>query len=157
MTKPKQLDLEEAIAAKPIQAELADAFTGELFQPRSRNHYEFPDPVPKAPRVAQARPTVRQRIENLLHRGIDPLQDYVRRSNEADDLNFDVPDDPEAPLTPSEANYVDMVASELAEAAPLPDDGLPRETAPKAPIPPDPKAADAPGGGSPAANPAPQG
>lgn len=141
MAKPKQLDLEEAISKAP-QRELIDAFTGVVFQPKVRNHYEEPDPVPFAPQVNVARPTVRQRIENLISRGVDPLHDYVRRSMEPDEDVFDVPDDPEAPLTASEANYLDSIASEIAEAAPLPDDGLPRQV-------PAPQQTEAEGGGEP--------
>lgn len=99
-----------------------DAFTGVEFKPRARNHYEVNIGPPKAPPVDLPRPTVRQRIENLINRGVDPLAHYVG----TDDYSFDVPDDPEAPMTPSEMNYVDLVAAEIAEAAPLPDEGLPR-------------------------------
>lgn len=128
MTKPKQIDLEDAIAKAPKrpQQELHDAFTGVLFQPKTRNHYEIPDPKPFAPDMPISRPTVRQRVENLLQRGVDPLADFMRQQADQDELNFDVPDDPEAPLTASEQNHLDMVAASLAEQAPLPDDGLPR-------------------------------
>lgn len=125
MKKSRQLDLEDYLAKKP-QRELPDAFTGELFQPRARNHYEDNDGVPVAPPVEFARPTIRQRVENLLNRGIDPLAHYVGTEG----IEMDVPDDPEAPVTPSEANYLDLMASQLAEAAPLPDEGLPRLVSP---------------------------
>lgn len=146
-SKPKQIDLEEAIAKTPKapQKELHDAFTGELFQPKARNHYEEPDPVPFAPALQIERPSVRQRIENLISRGVDPLQDYVRREALADELQFDIPDDPEAPLTHAEQAHLDMVASQIAEQAPLPDDGLPRPPQPKAEA--SPEDEDTPGGG----------
>lgn len=102
--------------------EMTDAFTGAVFTPRARNHYEVNIDPPKAPPVDLARPTVRQRIENLINRGVDPLAHYVG----SDDYDFDIPDDPEAPLTASEMNFMDAVAAEIAEAAPLPDEGLPR-------------------------------
>lgn len=110
-----------------------DTLTGELFQSRAANHFEANDGVPFAPHVDMPRPTVRQRIENLLNRGVDPLAMYVG----SDDYDMDVPDDPEEPLTMSEINYLDAVASSLAEQAPLPDDGLPRpsEPSPQAPQP----------------------
>lgn len=149
MSKTKQIDLEEAIAKLPKrpQGEITDAFTGVVFQAKTRNHYEQPDPVPFAPNLQISRPTVRQRVENLLSRGIDPLHDFMRQQAEADDLDFDVPDDPEAPLTASEQNHIDMLAADIAEQAPLPDDGLPRP--PQAPSgqPPSQTAPGAPGGG----------
>lgn len=146
--KPVQTDLEDFINKKP-QRELPDAFTGELFTPRARNHYEENDGVPFAPAVDLPRPTLRQRIENLTRSGYDPLARYVHDGTT--DTDYDVPDDPEAPLTASEANYLDMVAAELAEQAPLPDEGMPRTTI----LPPEvPKAAATPGGGEPAAAPA---
>lgn len=117
-------------AARP--GELMDAFTGEVFTPRARNHYEVNDGVPRAPQVETRRPTVRERIENLLNRGVDPLAHYVGTEG----IDMDVPDDPEAPITASEANYLDTIAADLAEAAPLPDEGLPRtESAPPSPAP----------------------
>lgn len=127
-TRPKQIDLEQVIAKTPKQpqGELPDAFTGVVFVPRTRNHYEVPDPKPFAPNLAIQRPTVRQRVENLLSRGIDPLHDFMRQQADQDELDFEVPDDPEAPLTQSEQNHIDMLASQIAEQAPLPDDGLPR-------------------------------
>lgn len=147
-TKPKQIDLEDAIAKAPKrpQQELHDAFTGVLFQPKTRNHYEIPDPKPFAPDMPISRPTVRQRVENLLQRGVDPLADFMRQQADQDELNFDVPDDPEAPLTASEQNHLDMVAASLAEQAPLPDDGLPRPQ-PAPSIEGQPQAGDTPGGG----------
>lgn len=102
--------------------EIKDPFTGVLFIPRSRNHYEENDGVPVAPPVTIRRPTVRERVENLTNRGVDVLAHYVGTEG----IDMDVPDDPEAPLTTSEMNYMDIVAAELAEAAPLPDEGLPR-------------------------------
>lgn len=112
-----------AVQAKDNRlGEMTDAFTGVVFSPRARNHYEVNLDPPKAPAVDLPRPTVRQRIENLLSRGIDPLAQYVG----SDEYGMDIPDDPEAPLTPSERNYLDTLASEMAEAAPLPDEGLPR-------------------------------
>lgn len=129
--------------------QLADAFTGELFTPRSRNHYEVNDGVPVAPKVELRRPTVRERVENLLNRGVDPLAYYV--GTEGYDL--EVPDDPEAPLTDSELNYLDTVAAEVAEAAPLPDEGIPRpsDSPPLQPAPaaPEPGVASPPAGGLP--------
>jgi len=130
--------------SKLPQAEQADIVTGEIFQPKARNHYEENDGVPFAPPVDMPRPTVRQRIENLLNRGVDPLAHYVG----TDDYDLEVPDDPEHPLTPSEANYIDAIAASLAEQAPLPDEGLPRP----APEPqPSPAPAPAPVAGVPAA------
>jgi len=137
--------------SKLPQSELADIVTGELFQPKARNHYEENDGVPFAPPVDMPRPTVRQRIENLLNRGVDPLAHYVG----SDDYDLEIPDDPEAPLTPSEANYIDALASSLAEQAPLPDEGLPRPApleqsaptpapGPVAAVPPGPAPAQAP-------------
>lgn len=104
---------------------LFDAFTGVEFQPRARNHYEHNDGVPVAPKVEMKRPTIRQRIENLTNRGVDVLAHYVG----AEGLDMDIPDDPEAPLTEGEAIYMDILAEQLAEAAPLPDEGLPRPPA----------------------------
>lgn len=151
----RQVELEELIGKTPKkpQGEISDAFTGELFQPHTRNHYEVPDPKPFAPNLAIARPTVRQRVENLLQRGIDPLHDFMRQQRETDDLDFEVPDDPDAPLTHAEQMHLDQVASSLAEQAPLPDDGLPRAatSSPEG----QPKAADTPGGGGSAATSAP--
>lgn len=127
---------------KTAQGELIDAFTGETFQANARNHYEVNDGVPVAPHVDTPRPTVRQRVENLINRGVDPLAHYVG----SDDYDMDVPDDAETPLTPSEQNYLDTIASEVAEGAPLPDEGLPRpdglqsppavQASPQAPQPP---------------------
>ena len=111
---------------KTPQPELTDAFTGELFTPHSRNHYEVNDGKPVAPAVEFNRPTIRQRIENLINRGVDPLAHYVGTEG----IEMDVPDDGEAPLTQSEQNYLDTIAAELAEQAPLPDDGLPRPQEP---------------------------
>lgn len=114
--------------------DLVDAFTGELFTPRARNHYEANSGIPVAPPVEIQRPTVRQRIENLTNRGVDVLAHYV--GHEGHDM--EVPDEPDAPLTASEANYLDMLAEELAEAAPLPDEGLPRSEVPTpSPVPPE--------------------
>lgn len=149
MTKSKQLDLEEKIAdTYRVQDELPDAFTGEMFKPKSRNHYETNSGIPVAPQVDLPRPTIRQRVENLLNRGYDPMADFMRQAREEDTYDFDVPDDPDAPLTASEASYVESLAAELAEAAPLPDDGMPRPEAPTSEVP---KAAATPGGGEPAA------
>lgn len=99
-----------------------DPFTGEVFQARASNHYEANDGVPFAPPVTMRRPTVRERIENLLNRGVDPLAHYVGTEG----IDMEVPDDPEAPLTASEANYLDTIAESLAEQSPLPDDGMAR-------------------------------
>lgn len=136
MTKSQQIDLEELI----------DAFTGEIFKPRSRNHYEANDGVPVAPQVDLNRPSIRQRIENLLNRDPSVLQRYMVEGppDGQEGLDLEVPDDPDTPLTASEQNYLDKVAADLAEQAPLPDEGLPRpqptastgspaETAPAAP------------------------
>lgn len=140
---------------------LTDAFTGVDFTPRSRNHYETNSGIPVAPPVDLPRPTLRQRIENLINRGHDPLADFMRQSQEQDTYDFDVPDDPDAPLTPSEANYVESIASELAEQAPLPDEGLPRpdELQPTAASskPAEQVASSRPGSESPAPPPAPAG
>lgn len=103
-----------------------DTLTGELFQSRAANHFEQNDGVPVAPHVDMPRPSVRQRVENLLNRGIDPLAHYVG----SEDYNMEVPDDPDAPLTPSEMNYIEAIAADLAEQAPLPDEGLPRPSSP---------------------------
>lgn len=164
--KPEQVDLEQAIAARnSIPVELVDAFTGEVFKPRSRNHYEHNDGVPFAPPVDLNRPSIRQRIENLLNRDPGLLQRYMMEGppDGQEGIAMDVPDDPEEPLTASEQNHIDVIAAELAEAAPLPDEGLPRPaglepdnrraTAPErtqdAPVlgQPLPKAGDTPGGG----------
>ena len=103
--------------------EIEDVFTGEVRKVReSRNHYEENDGKPVAPHVDIRRPTVRERVENLLMRGIDPLAHYIGTEG----MDMEVPDDPDAPLTPSEANYLDAMAESLAEQAPLPDDGMPR-------------------------------
>jgi len=111
-----------SLEPKTPQGTLVDPFTGEEFQANSRNHYEVNDGIPVAPHVDIPRPTVRQRIENLIRRGEDPLRHYVG----SEGLNMEVPDDPDLPITQSEANYLDTIASDLAEAAPLPDEGLPR-------------------------------
>lgn len=116
---------------KTPQGDITDAFTGEVFKARSRNHYEVPDPVPFAPPVDVVRPTVRQRIENLLNRGVDPLAAYVGHEG----IDMDVPDDPDEPLTASEQNFIDVIAESLAEQAPLPDEGLPRPPQPPPPSP----------------------
>lgn len=124
-----------------------DAFTGVEFKSRSARHYEVNDGIPVAPHVDTPRPTVRQRVENLLRRGIDPLANYVGHEG----IDMEVPDDPEAPLTASEQNYIDILAADLAEQAPLPDEGLPR-TPSEVPLGAPPGAATAPGeGGSPPA------
>lgn len=106
-----------------------DPFTGEETLSRHRSIFETVDPVPFAPQVETNRPTIRQRIENLLNRGVDPLSHYVNMRAD-DGYDMEVPDDPEAPLTASEQNYVDAIAASLAEQAPLPDEGLPRPEAP---------------------------
>lgn len=142
-------DLEDLARESARQDELTDPFTGVVFTPKAANHYEFNDGVPFAPPLDLPRPTLRQRIENLTRQGYDPLARYVHDGSE--DTDFDVPDDPEAPLTASEANYIDMVAADLAEAAPLPDEGLPRQQQlPQSEVPL--KAAETPGGGGSAAD-----
>lgn len=157
-SKPKQIDLEALIAKAPKapQAELADAFTGEIFQPRARNHYEENDGIPVAPPVELNRPTIRQRIENLINRDPAVLHRYLQGgpSDGSEGIDMEVPDDPEAPLTPSEQNFLDVVASDIAEAAPLPDEGLPRaeQLAPAAQVP---QTAPAAPGGGPGAVPTP--
>lgn len=132
---------------KQPQRELADITSGEIFQPKSRNHYEENDGIPVAPQVELNRPSIRQRIENLINRDPGALQRYIQDGppdgSEGTDLN--IPDDPDAPLTASEMNYVDSVAAELSEQAPLPDEGLPRP--PQQPASPA-KSPEAPGGGS---------
>lgn len=133
-----------SVPQKAPQGELSDAFTGELFTARSRNHYEVNDGVPVAPPVDFPRPTIRQRVENLLRRGVDPLAAYVGTEG----IDMDVPDDPDAPLTPSEQNYIDLVASQVAEDAPLPDEGMPRAEILPSPV-------QTPSQGSPAAPEAP--
>jgi len=112
---------------KSPQGEMTDVFTGESFHAESRNHYEENDGVPFAPPVDMVRPTVRQRIENLLNRGVDPLAHYVGTEG----IEMDVPDDPDAPLTSSEQEYINVIAESLAEQAPLPDEGLPRPPQPE--------------------------
>lgn len=99
-----------------------DVFTGEEFKSHVEQHYELVDSVPFAPRVEMRRPTVRERVENLLNRGVDPLAHYVG----AEGIDMDIPDDADSPLTASEQNYIDILAADLAERAPLPDEGLPR-------------------------------
>lgn len=150
MSKPTQIDLEDVI--KRPQGELADAFTGEIFKPRARNHYEVNDGVPVAPQVELNRPSIRQRIENLINRDPAVLQRYLREGppDGAEGYEMDVPDDPEAPLTPAEANYIEAVAADLAEAAPLPDEGLPRPDQPAPSPAAASKPADRPLGGEPA-------
>lgn len=125
--------------------DLVDAFTGEVFQPTASNHYEANDGIPVAPHVDIARPTVRQRVENLLRRGEDPLRHYVG----TDGVDMEVPDDPGEALTGSEQNYLDMIAAEIAEAAPLPDEGLPRPTPAPGPA----SSSEVPSSGAPAAPP----
>lgn len=147
MAKPKQLDLIEYIAKRP-QGEQTDIVTGELFQPKARNHYEENDGVPHAPAVDLPRPTLRQRIENLTRNNPDLLARYVHDGTPETD--FEIPEDADTPLTPSEKNYLDMVAADVAERAPLPDEGLPRQTTAlpsEVPL----KADGSPGGGAPAA------
>lgn len=104
--------------------ELVDPFLGVTFRPRAENHYERNSGIPVAPHVDIARPTVRQRVENLISRGIDPLSAYVG----SEGIEMDVPDDPDLPLTPSEQNYLDIIAADLAEQSPLPDEGIPRQS-----------------------------
>lgn len=119
-------------------------FTGQVTYSRHREIFEKVDPVPFAPAVPGAhRPSIRQRIENLLNRGVDPLYHYVNMPSD-DGYDMEVPDDPEAPLTASEINYVDSIAAQLAEAAPLPDEGLPRPQEPS-PASPGPLAKPSPG------------
>lgn len=134
--------LKGEIPSKAPQGELTDAFTGELFQARARNHYEENDGVPFAPPVDFPRPTIRQRIENLTNRGVNTLAHYVGTEG----IDMDVPDEPDAPLTPSEMNYIDLVAAQVAEDAPLPDEGLPRQPDPTPPVQAAPAAAVAPPG-----------
>lgn len=136
---------------KSSQGELADVFTGEVFQAKSRNHYEVNDGVPFAPAVALNRPSIRQRIENLLNRDPEALRRYIQEPDDGS-LDFDVPDDPEAPLTDQEALALDIMAADAAEQADLPDEGLPRqEILPPVPSPTQPEvqpeAGDTPGGG----------
>lgn len=131
-----------------------DVTDGTEFQSRTPNHYETNDGIPVAPPVDYPRPTIRQRVENLINRGVDPLSLYVG----SDDYDMEVPDDPEAPLTPSEQIYIDAISASLAEQAPLPDDNLPRmsETSPPAPQP-APGQVSSPGQADPASAPAPAG
>lgn len=155
MSKSKQADLEQAIQeARKLPPEdtsgqeLTCPFDGVIFVATSRNHYEFNDGKPVAPPLDLNRPTIRQRIENLLNRDPGMLQRYMQAGPEdgSEGVDMDVPDDPNEPLTPSEQNAIDMMAAEIAEAAPLPDEGLPRPS----PIPPRPApetASGAPGGG----------
>lgn len=124
---------------KKPQLDMPDAFTGEVFTPRARNHYEENDGVPVAPAVEFRRPSVRERVENLLNRNVDLLANYVGTEG----VDLEVPDDPDGDLTPSEMNYMDALASQLAEAAPYPDDGLPG--VPLAQNPPAPAPADVAG------------
>lgn len=139
---------------KTAQGEMTDAFTGETFTAIARNHYEEPDPVPFAPAVTFRRPSVRERVENLLNRGIDPLAQYVGTEG----VDLDIPDDPEAELTASERNYMDALSAQLAEAAPLPDDGLPGSPLPQTSPTPAPGAVEGvPPAPSPAPAPAPSG
>lgn len=131
-----------------------DLVHGQEFKSRAENHYEKNNGVPVAPPVDMPRPTVRQRVENLLSRGVDPLAHYVG----TEDYDMEVPDDAEAPLTASEMNYIDAVAADLAENAPLPDEGLPRPSAtpPQAPQP-APGQVSSPAQATPAPTPAPAG
>lgn len=122
----KQYDLEDYLAKRP-QRELTDPFTGEVFQPSARNHYEDNDGKPFAPPLDLPRPTLRQRVENLTRRDPDILSRYVDQYGGDEGYEMEVPDDAEAPLTTSEQNYIDTIASDLAERAPLPDDGMPRQ------------------------------
>lgn len=153
--KARQMDIEEAIAAKKLY-EHQDVFTGEIFYSAAQDHYEKVDPKPFAPPVDLPRPSLRQRIENLISRGADPLAQYVHDGSE--DTDYEIPDDPDAPLTPSEANYIDMVASDLAERAPMPDDGMPRQHSGEAPAnqqQTEGEGGEGSGGGSPESPPAP--
>ena len=124
----RQMDLEETIAAHAQTFEVVNPFTGEIFKSKAKNHYEENDGKPVAPQVELNRPTIRQRIENLINRDPAVLSRYMMEGppDGSEGLDLDIPDDPEAPLTASETNYIDMVAAQVAEAAPLPDDGLPR-------------------------------
>lgn len=132
MAKNKQIDLEDAIQlamqnpkAEPGKwYETMDIVTGELFQARTPRHYDPVDPKPFAPTVDLPRPSLRQRVENLINREPNVMARFV--ADQSTDEDYEIPDDPEAPLTPSEQNYLDMVASDIAEQAPLPDDDLPR-------------------------------
>lgn len=162
--KPQQLELEELIknsADKDFRPTLIDPFLGVEFKGKARNHYEFNDGVPVAPAVEIPRPTIRQRIEHLTSKNPEVLQQYLyglRRDVPDESLDLDIPDDPEAPLTDSEANYIDHVAGALAEQAPVPDDGMPRPEAPPPPQPSpeaSPKAPVPPEGGAPAPTSAP--
>lgn len=156
MSKPKQIDLEEAIDLTKPANELIDPFTGRIFTPTARNHYEHNDGVPVAPQAEFTRPTIRQRIENLLNRDPDILRRYMTEGppDGSEGVDMDVPDDPDAPLTASEGNYLDSIAADLSEAAPLPDEGLPRPDGLKPSEVPQ-TAPGAPGGGPGAVSPAP--
>lgn len=132
---------------EPKKFEAVDPFTGVVFKTHANNHYEENDGIPHAPAVDLPRPTVRQRVENLMYRGVDPLSLYVG----SEGIDMDIPDDAEAPLTESERNYLDMVHQDLAEAAPLPDEGLPRPPSATPPAassgaPPEPRAGSGEGG-----------
>lgn len=116
------MTIKKKLAASQPLKPISDAFTGEEFIPRAANHYEYNDGIPVAPPVETNRPTIRQRVENLLNRGVNPLSFYVG----SEGIDMDVPDDPDAELTQSERNYMDVLAEQLAEEAPLPDEGLPR-------------------------------
>jgi len=139
---------------KTPQLPMPDAFTGEEFTPRSRNHYEENDGKPHAPPVQFRRPSVRERVENLLNRGTDVMAYYVGTEG----LEMEIPDDEDAELTTSEANYLDALSAQLAEAAPLPDDGLPGSPLPQTSPTPAPEAvAGVPAAPAPASAPAPSG
>ena len=142
MRKNSQIDLEQSIAEaneKLPFGTITDAFTGEVVPARASNHYEANDGVPVAPRVDLPRVSLRQRIENLLNRGIDPRSQYVHDG--LGDMDFEVPDDPEAPLTQAEETYIEMVANSVAEQASEGDpESQPAAAAPKSqsPEPPSP-------------------
>lgn len=77
-----------------------DPFTGEIFTPRTVNHYEHNDGIPVAPVIETPRLTLRQRVEALLRSG-QPIPGY-----EGD--NDDEWDEEDEPLTQAEKQYLNQ-------------------------------------------------
>lgn len=98
----KQLDLSERKDINPFPKHLerfeqTDTITGEIFMSRTPDHYEPNDGVPHSPELDLPRPSLRERVEALLSRGIDP-RDFVQ-NDDSQDGDFGPDDDQDEPLT----------------------------------------------------------
>lgn len=112
-----------------------DPFTGEIFTPRTVNHYEHNDGIPVAPPVELPRLTLRQRVERLLASG-QPIPGY-------DGDEDDSWDEEDEPLTMAEKQYLNQqdalerrqaaleAAKREASTPPTPAEPKPTSEAPK--------------------------